>query len=86
MLELADEKGAQCVKTLAELGADVIKVEPPEGDPMRFLPPFAGDVPHPDGSLWFAYYNTDKRSITLNLATEDGRELFKGLFARRTSS
>ena len=82
VLDLADEKGAQCVKTLAELGADVIKVEPPEGDPMRFLPPFAGEVPHPERSLWFAYYNTDKRGVTLNLAIEDGRELFKGLFAR----
>jgi crotonobetainyl-CoA:carnitine CoA-transferase CaiB-like acyl-CoA transferase len=82
VLDLADEKGAQCVKTLAELGADVIKVETPKGDPMRFLPPFAGDVPHPDRSLWFAYYNTDKRSITLDLESEEGRELFKSLSSR----
>lgn len=82
VLDLADEKGAHCVKTLAELGADVIKVEPPQGDPLRFLPPFAGDVPHPERSLWFAYYNTDKRGITLNLETEEGRELFKRLLAR----
>ncbi|HEY7558301.1 MAG TPA: CoA transferase [Candidatus Binatia bacterium] len=82
VLDLADEKGAQCVKTLAELGADVIKVETPMGDPMRFLPPFAGHVPHPDRSLWFAYYNTDKRSITLDLESEEGRELFKSLSSR----
>lgn len=79
LLDLADEKGAHCVKTLAELGADVVKVEPPQGDPTRLLPPFAGDIPHPERSLWFAYYNTDKRSITLNLETEEGRELFKTL-------
>lgn len=82
VLDLADEKGAQCVKTLAELGADVIKVEHPQGDPMRFLSPFAGDVPHPERSLWFAYYNTDKRGITLNLETEEGRELLKHLCVR----
>jgi crotonobetainyl-CoA:carnitine CoA-transferase CaiB-like acyl-CoA transferase len=82
VFDLADEKGSQCVKTLAELGADVIKVEPPEGDPTRFLPPFAGDVPDPERSLWFAYYNTDKRSITLNLESEEGRDLFKRLLLR----
>jgi crotonobetainyl-CoA:carnitine CoA-transferase CaiB-like acyl-CoA transferase len=49
---------------------------------MRFLPPFAGDVPHSEGSLWFAYYNTDKRGITLNLESEEGREIFKKLCAR----
>ena len=82
VLDLADEKGAQCVKTLAELGADVVKVEPPEGNSMRFSPPFAQDIPHPEGSLWFAYYNTDKRSITLNLDTEEGRDIFKRLVVR----
>lgn len=82
VLDLADEKGAHCVKTLAELGAAVVKVEPPQGDPMRFLPPFAGDMPHPERSLWFAYYNTDRRSITLNMETEEGSELFKCLVAR----
>jgi crotonobetainyl-CoA:carnitine CoA-transferase CaiB-like acyl-CoA transferase len=81
VLDLSDEKGAHCVKTLTELGADVIKVEPPQGDPLRFLPPFAGDVPHPERSLWFAYYHTDQRGITLDLETEEGRELFKRLLA-----
>jgi len=80
ILELSDIKGAHCVKTLAELGADVIKVEPPSGDSTRFLPPFGGDIPHPDRSLWFAYYNTDKRSITLNLDTKEGQDLLKRLF------
>lgn len=82
VLDLADEKGAQCVKTLAELGADVVKVEPPEGDMMRHCPPFANDIPHPEGSLSFAYYNTNKRSITLNLNCEEGRNIFKRLMVR----
>jgi crotonobetainyl-CoA:carnitine CoA-transferase CaiB-like acyl-CoA transferase len=82
VLDLSDIKGAHCVKTLAELGADVVKIEPPEGDSTRLLPPFGGDTPHPDRSLWFAYYNTDKRGITLNLETAEGRELFKTLCIR----
>jgi crotonobetainyl-CoA:carnitine CoA-transferase CaiB-like acyl-CoA transferase len=82
VLDLADERGAHCVKTLAELGADVVKVEPPHGDPTRFLPPFAGDVPSPERSLWFAYYHTDQRSITLNLDCEEGRGIFRSLCGR----
>jgi crotonobetainyl-CoA:carnitine CoA-transferase CaiB-like acyl-CoA transferase len=81
VLDLSDVKGANCSKTLAELGADVIKVEHPHGDSMRSLPPFGGELPHPERSLWFAYYNTDKRGITLNLESEEGRELFKSLCA-----
>src|SRR3989304_3276015 len=82
LLDLADEKGAHCTKTLAELGVDVVKVEPPNGDPMRRIPPFARDVPHPEGSLFFAYYNTSKRSITLTLESAAGRVLLKRLVSR----
>lgn len=82
LLDLADEKGAHCTKTLAELGVDVVKLEPPDGDPMRRIPPFARDVPHPEGSLFFAYYNTSKRSITLNLESAAGRVLLKRLVSR----
>jgi len=59
-----------------------VKMEPPEGDPMRSLPPFAKDLPHPEASLFFAYYNTDKRSITLNLNSDEGRGIFKRLIPR----
>jgi len=82
VLDLADEKGAQCTKTLAELGADVVKVEPLAGDPMRRMPPFSRDIPHPERSLFFAYYNTNKRSITLNIESAAGRDLFKQLVGR----
>ena len=73
VLELADEKGQFCGKLLADLGADVVKIEPPGGEPCRRTGPFLDDIPHPDRSLSFWYYNTSKRGITLNLETTDGR-------------
>jgi benzylsuccinate CoA-transferase BbsE subunit len=79
VLDLADGSGSLCGRILADLGADVIKVEPPGGDPARQEPPFAGDVPEPDRSLsWFAA-NINKRGITLDRATETGCELFRRL-------
>ena len=79
VLELADEKGQFCGKLLGDLGADVVKIEPPGGEPCRHVGPFLDDIPHPERSLSFWYYNTSKRGITLNLATEDGRRLFRRL-------
>ena len=81
VLELADEKGQFCGKLLGDLGADVIKVEPPGGVANRHVGPFLDDVPHPDRSVSFWYYNTSKRGITLNLESADGRALFRRLAA-----
>ena len=81
VLELADEKGQFCGKLMADLGADVIKIEPTGGESSRKLGPFLGDVPHRERSLSFWHYNTSKRGITLNLETEDGRDLFRRLAA-----
>lgn len=81
ILELADEKGQFCGKFLGDLGADVVKIEPPGGEPNRHVGPFLDDIPHPERSLSFWYYNTSKRGITLNLETADGRQLFKRLAA-----
>ena len=67
VLELADEKGQFCGKLLGDLGADVIKIEPPGGEPCRRVGPFLDDIPHPERSLSFWYYNTSKRGITLDL-------------------
>ena len=63
--------GPYCTQLLAALGADVIKVEPPEGDHARaWGPPFVGD----DGALWFAA-NAGKRSVTVDLARDRDRVL-----------
>ncbi len=79
VLELADEKGAYCGKLLADMGADVIKIEPPAGDPTRHVPPFWNDEPHPDRSLLFLYMNTSKRGVTLDITRPEGQALFRRL-------
>ena len=81
-LDLTDEKGAYCGKLLGDLGADVIRVEPPGGPPTRRLGPFYQDQPNPERSLSFWHYNTSKRGVTLNLEHPGGQELLCGL-ARR---
>jgi len=78
-LDLTDEKGFMCGKMLADLGADVIKIEPPSGDPGRRTGPFYHDIPDPEKSLYWFAYNAGKRSITLNIRTADGKEVFKRL-------
>ena len=82
VLDLAQPIGLHCTKLLADMGADVVKIERPGGDSARLLPPFKDDVPHPERSLYFLHYNTNKRGITLNLESRDGREMFLEL-ARR---
>ena len=81
VLELADEKGQFCGKLMADLGADVIKIEPPGGQNTRSVGPFLSDIPHRERSLYFWHYNTSKRGITLNLETSDGRGIFRRLAA-----
>jgi crotonobetainyl-CoA:carnitine CoA-transferase CaiB-like acyl-CoA transferase len=81
VLELADEKGQWCGKLLGDLGADVIKIEPPDGEDTRTVGPFYKDVDDPERSLSFWHYNTSKRGVTLNLEAEDGRALFRRLIA-----
>jgi crotonobetainyl-CoA:carnitine CoA-transferase CaiB-like acyl-CoA transferase len=79
VLELADASGAYCGKLFADLGADVIKVERPGGDPERWTPPFWGDVPHPERSLPFLYLNANKRSLELDLESGADRARFREL-------
>jgi len=82
VLDLADEKGMLCGRLLADMGADVIKVEPPGGDPARKSGPFYKDIPDPDKSLFWFYHNANKRGVTLNLETEGGREVFREFIKR----
>ncbi len=65
---------AHCGRTLADLGADVVKCEPPAGDPVRRTPPFAGGAAHPDrGLLWMAL-NANKRGVVLDPADAARRD------------
>lgn len=82
VLDLTDHRGQFCGKILADLGADVIKVEPPEGDPARRTGPFIDDDPDPEKSLYWSAYNTSKRSITLDLQKEKDRNRFLRLAVR----
>jgi len=79
VLDLTDEKGLLCGKILGDLGADVIKVELPGGDRARKHGPFYKDAPHPEKSLFWFYANLNKRGITLDIKTIDGKEIFEKL-------
>mgnify|MGYP001053534722 CR=1 FL=1 len=79
VLDLADEKASFCSKLLADLGAEVIKVESPGGDTSRWIGPFWKDIPHPERSLSFWYNNSNKLGITLNLEAAEGQEIFRRL-------
>jgi benzylsuccinate CoA-transferase BbsE subunit len=67
VLDLADASGYVCGRTLADLGADVVKVEPPGGDPGRWEPPFAQNIPGIDRSLAWHAGNSNKRGIVVDL-------------------
>jgi crotonobetainyl-CoA:carnitine CoA-transferase CaiB-like acyl-CoA transferase len=72
--------GPYCAKLLADLGAEVIKIEEPKiGDEARRREPFLNDVVHPERSGLFLYLNTNKLGITLNLNTATGKNIFKEL-------
>ncbi|HEY7166856.1 MAG TPA: CoA transferase [Candidatus Binatia bacterium] len=81
-LDLSSSMGAFCGKVLRDLGMDVIKVEPPNGDSTRSEPPFAKGQPGTEASLRFAYLNAGKRGITLDITAPAGRELLLDLVSR----
>ena len=78
-LDLTEGGFNWCGKALADLGADVIKVEPTGGSPTRHLGPFYQDHPDPERSLYWYAYCLNKRGVTLDLESHRGRELFKQL-------
>ena len=81
VIELAHERIAFAGKLLADMGADVVVVEPPGGAPMRSYEPFVDDVPDPERSLTWWHYNTSKRGIVLDWRQPDGRETLRALLA-----
>jgi len=78
-LDLTDEKGFVCGQILATLGVDVIKIEKPGGESARNIPPFYQDKTDPEKSLYWFAFNTNKKSITLNLESDEGQNLFRKL-------
>ena len=81
VIEMADEQAEYCGLTLAGLGADVLKVEPPGGNPTRRIGPFYRDKPDPEGSLFFWQYNRGKRSVVFDLDREADQERLRSLLA-----
>ncbi len=83
VVEVGELVGAPyATKLLADLGADVVKIEPPGGDRARARGPFPRGVPHPETSGLFLYLNANKRGVTLDLGTDDGRTALDRLVAR----
>jgi crotonobetainyl-CoA:carnitine CoA-transferase CaiB-like acyl-CoA transferase len=79
VLDLTEERGLYAGKLLADLGADVIKIEKPEGSQARQMGPFKDDMPALESSLYFINFNTNKRGITLNLDRPAGKDIFRQL-------
>lgn len=74
VLDLCDEKGAYCGKLLAEMGAEVLLVEPPRGSAMRRIGPFhPGAHPPGESSLFFWHFNASKRSVAIDFESSAGR-------------
>ncbi|WP_284509284.1 CoA transferase [Caballeronia sp. GaOx3] len=82
VLEIADETGEYCGMMLAGLGADVIKLETPEGSPSRRIGPFYGEGADPEKSLFFWAYNRGKRSIVIDPASPDAAERLLDMLER----
>ena len=81
VLEIASDVAGLTGKLLADLGADVVVVEPPGGSGSRAYEPFVEDQPGPERSLWWWYYNTSKRSVVLDLEAPAGQDRFRELAA-----
>ena len=82
VLDLSRESGFLAGKILADLGADVVKIEPPGGDPEGRRGPYLGEIADPERSLLWLALNTSKRGITLRLDAPRGRDLYRALSAR----
>ena len=79
VLDLSGPMGVYCGKLMADMGADVIKAEPPGGDPMRRNGPFANGQVDTEQSLYWLHFNTNKRSITLDITSAGGAALLRRL-------
>ena len=76
VVDLTIERGELAGRLLADLGAEVLRVEPPEGSPARSMPPMVGDL-----SLFFTFRNAGKRGVALDLSQDPDRERLHELLA-----
>ena len=74
VIEIADERAEYTGLLLAGLGAEVVKIEPPEGNATRRIGPFLEDQPGLERSLFFWNYNRGKQSVVLDLREAPARE------------
>ena len=74
--------GPYCTKLFADFGADVIKVEPPGGDPSRSVGPWYQGVSGPERSGTFFYFNTNKRSLVIDIDRPESRPVMEHLIER----
>lgn len=81
VLELASERISLAGKLMADMGADVILIEPPTGEQSRGYPPWVDDEAGENRSLFFLHYNAGKRSVVLDLEDGSGRDRFRRLIA-----
>ena len=79
VIEIADERAEYAGLLLAGLGAEVIKIEPPEGNATRRIGPFLNDEPGLERSLFFWNYNRNKQSVVLDLNQATSRDELLGL-------
>ena len=82
VLDLTDEKGIFCANMLADLGAEVIRVESPDGSSLRNKKPFYHDEPDADKSLHHLLLCRGMKSITLDIESGDGADILRKLAAR----
>src|SRR5437879_5649688 len=79
VLDLTDETAFLAGKILGDMGADVVKIEPPDGDAARRRGPFLGGAPDSEKSLLWLALNTSKRGITIDLASDAGNATLRDL-------
>ena len=81
VLDITGPAGFYCTKLMADLGADVVRIDPPNGDPEHSPGPFLGSEPDQNQSLYRWHYHTNKRSVLLDIKSRSGRGVFDSLLS-----